>query len=62
MSTSHKDKNSSLPGPYFRFHCIIIIGRDRICGPDTREALWAAQAWLELTLYPNVLVSCVLEE
>lgn len=48
MSISHKIKNRSPLGLYFRFHCIIIIGCDGICGSDTREALWAAQAWVGL--------------
>lgn len=51
MSTSHKNKNRSSSGLYFRFHCIIIIGCDGICGSYTREELWAAQAWRGLTLY-----------
>lgn len=56
MSISHKNKNRSPLGLYFRFHCSIIIGCDGICGSDTREALWAAQAWVGLTLYP---VTCL---
>lgn len=35
MSISHKIKNRSPLGLYFRFHCIIIIGCDGICGSDT---------------------------
>lgn len=51
MSTSHMNKNRSLLGLYFRFHCIIIIDHDGICGSDTLEKLWAVQIWPGLTLY-----------
>lgn len=58
MSTSHNDNNRSPLALYFRFQCILIIGCDRICGSDTREEHWAAQAWLGPTLYS---VFCVLD-
>lgn len=51
MSTSHKYKNRSLSGLYFRSNSIIIIGYDGMCGSDTREEHWAAQAGLGLTRY-----------
>lgn len=51
MSTSHKNKNRSPLGLYFRSDSIIIIGYDGICGSDTLEEHWAAHAWLGLTRY-----------
>lgn len=55
MSKSHKNENRSLSELYFRFHCIIITGYDRICGSDTQEELWVSTdlAW-------NDTVFCVL--
>lgn len=50
MLTSLKNKNGSQLELYFRFHCIIIIGYDWICGSDTQEELWAVPAWLRVTL------------
>lgn len=50
MSTSHKNKNRSQLGLYFRFDCIVIMGYVRICGCDTQEELLGAQAFLRQTL------------
>lgn len=58
MSTSHEDQNRNLLGLYFRFHCIIIIGCDRICGSYTRVELWAEHSSLGLTL--SSLSSCII--
>lgn len=51
MSTSHKNKNRSPSGLYFRADSIIITGYDGICGSDTREEHWAAQAWHGVARY-----------
>lgn len=50
MLTSLRNKNRSRLEHYSRFHCIIIIGYDWICGSDTQEELWAVPAWLRVTL------------